>query len=521
MATYDIPEYPTKRLRYFNNQFLNEQDFIDGDAYQVAHERAHLRALCVAGIGEGLVVSFPDPAKPPMVSPGIAIDRLGRMIVLAQPTAASSDIPAKLLDGDHVLYISFGEVPTDMAAEASGGTQDNTRWTQQPTIAAARSGAVPGGAVVLGTFRVTAGLVDGSRTPQGRQYSGLGLPGPGAALSLAAQSDGRLALSGALDVRADTLGPILRVINGAGAPMFSVDGAGATTVGKLSVTGELAAPGGVRLSDGALWLRSDGNHGLSWRGQWPAAEAVDGPVLFGFRGGALGTMQGGAKAALSWESSGAVSIGGTLGFGATTRQMLNLWGTNYGAGVQDFTLYLRTDRNLAVFQGGTHAAGELDPGGGVAALVLRNGNLGLGTSDPAGHRLRVSGSVLADNGLRASGLNVGTNGAQTTYSWPYESIGTDAPGHNLRLFSRNFVYVHAPLGFHVARAEGGNGNLTVDGTASVGTLAVTGAETRLVGTDNNGNHTISVGGVVLFRIDTRNQRINMPAPWTLVGKVVP
>src|SRR5713101_3232707 len=32
-----------------------------------------------------------------------------------------------------------------------------------------------------------------------------------------------------------------------------------------------------------------------------------------------------------------------LSFGSTTRQMLNLWGTSYGIGVQAYTTYLRCD----------------------------------------------------------------------------------------------------------------------------------------------------------------------------------
>src|SRR5262245_23444764 len=104
---YDIPSFPAKRLRYFNNQFLNDQDFIDEDAYVVGREQAQRRALCVAGVCEGLLVSYPDPAKPPVVAPGTAIDDLGRLIVLPQPAEASKDIPSKLLDGTYQLYIKF------------------------------------------------------------------------------------------------------------------------------------------------------------------------------------------------------------------------------------------------------------------------------------------------------------------------------------------------------------------------------------------------------------------------------
>ena len=35
MANYNIPTYPTRRLRYYNNQFLKDQDFIDDQAHQL------------------------------------------------------------------------------------------------------------------------------------------------------------------------------------------------------------------------------------------------------------------------------------------------------------------------------------------------------------------------------------------------------------------------------------------------------------------------------------------------------
>ena len=51
MADYTIPTSPLKRLRYYNNQFLTEKDFIDDQAAHLAHERAYLRALCTPGVG--------------------------------------------------------------------------------------------------------------------------------------------------------------------------------------------------------------------------------------------------------------------------------------------------------------------------------------------------------------------------------------------------------------------------------------------------------------------------------------
>jgi hypothetical protein len=221
MANYNIPQYPTKRLRYFNNQFLNDQDFIDDDAAQIGHERAVLRSLCVAGVCEGLVVTYPASNKPPSVSAGIAIDKAGCLIVIDQPTDGLAN-PSALADGDYFVHISFLESADNKAT--GQGAADYTRWKQTPAInATAKVAALPDGVVVLGSCTVKAGAFVGSGTTVGRQYSGLRLPGPntGAAATLrnTDASDNLAMLTGSLMVRRDVAGqqgPTLTLQNPAG-----------------------------------------------------------------------------------------------------------------------------------------------------------------------------------------------------------------------------------------------------------------------------------------------------------------
>ena len=79
----------------------------------------------------------------------------------------------------------------------------------------------------------------------------------------------------------------------------------------------------------------------------------------------------------------AVNGTGTLDFNPSVRQMINLWKTNYGIGVQSSTQYFRTDRNFAWYKGGSHNNGALDPGGGAVQMVISDGNVGIGTTAPA------------------------------------------------------------------------------------------------------------------------------------------
>ncbi|WP_287264993.1 hypothetical protein, partial [Moorena sp. SIO3A2] len=84
-----------------------------------------------------------------------------------------------------------------------------------------------------------------------------------------------------------------------------------------------------------------------------------------------------------------LSVSRSLSFGASTRQMINLWRQNYGIGIQAGTQYFRTDKNFAWYKGGTHDHNELNPGtGGTVQMVIKDGNVGIGTDSPD-HQLVV------------------------------------------------------------------------------------------------------------------------------------
>jgi hypothetical protein len=77
--------------------------------------------------------------------------------------------------------------------------------------------------------------------------------------------------------------------------------------------GNILMNGNVSLDDKTVWFRKDNSsHGLGWFGfgkQFAGVE-VDGPVLFGLKGGILGSTEGGQqKSVLTWNSTGNVGIG--------------------------------------------------------------------------------------------------------------------------------------------------------------------------------------------------------------------
>jgi hypothetical protein len=90
-------------------------------------------------------------------------------------------------------------------------------------------------------------------------------------------------------------------------------------------------------------------------------------------GETLSTVTGrGATTSTAVTFNGNVNVGtsASLLFGSQTRQMINLWGTQYGIGVQSSTTYFRSDSRFSWFRGGTHSDSQNDPGGGTVAMTL-------------------------------------------------------------------------------------------------------------------------------------------------------
>ncbi|MFW5659151.1 MAG: tail fiber domain-containing protein, partial [Bacteroidota bacterium] len=83
-------------------------------------------------------------------------------------------------------------------------------------------------------------------------------------------------------------------------------------IGKAVPGAKLDVLGDVRVNDNPIWLRSgtDTNHGLRYASNFDG-EVMDGPVLFGHTGGALGTENTGENAALRWDENARVGINTT------------------------------------------------------------------------------------------------------------------------------------------------------------------------------------------------------------------
>jgi filamentous hemagglutinin len=407
----------TDRLRYFDNEFLVAQDFVDDQNFHIRQRRRTNRLLRVAGVAEGLTASLNQGSSPPSltVKKGTAFDGDGNQILLAADRVVL--LPVSLVQPQD-LYIQFFDGESGNSQVTSeGGAAGPNRFVQSPIFAfVATPGTPTGGGVLLA--RVSN---NGTTISDQRQFCGLSLPtSTGAPLSLRASTNTSFQnwaeVSGNLHV------------------------AGRTTLDALlTASAGLTINADSWMADQKLYLRAPGDkhHGVGWVGSW-ASQSLDGPVLFGNGSGGLGcnsnvTDPPTQVLALSWDKSQTVTV-----FGALTAQKTLTAPTAVvggGAATQGASLtvngVLAANGLLTANSGLTVRTGLLTASAGLtvngAALTA---NVGLTVNNAAltaNAGLTVTGALVANNALTVTGLLTANSGF---------SVGADSWMANTVLYFR-------------------------------------------------------------------------------------
>jgi hypothetical protein len=129
---------PQRRLRYFTGQFLQEEDFLQQQAYHVDRQRHHSAQLHTPGIAAGLGVTGVEGEAQVTVQEGTAVDRDGTQIVLAKNQTVPWD-PAANATQTLLLVLSVKDVED---TPATVGDNQATRVFEQPVIQVLRVGDV-------------------------------------------------------------------------------------------------------------------------------------------------------------------------------------------------------------------------------------------------------------------------------------------------------------------------------------------------------------------------------------------
>lgn len=385
-----------KRLNYYNSQFLKENDFNDEQLYYNQMRRFHNRALHTWGIVQGLEVTRVADTARVTVSPGIAIDRLGQEIVLPN----TSD--EKALDGFAagakvyvtIRYADVFDINDKDTKASQTASEYYMRWTERPVVNVTdkapddKAPDVVLAAVTLDNQKAIAQVDRSVRRYAGGRFG---------------SSDGGAEFS----LYADTAGAWHFFDGGKNADRLTVDGKGNVGIGKvpdsqvmLDVNGNIQIP-----PDKKIYLNL-GNHGLRYLHHLAdETERIDGPVLYGWSGGALATYRPEqpnvspeqTNVVLFWGDTGNVGIGTTSpatplhvssGQAKTSTsadkplQELATFSSNESAGPLSLKIRLKGDTDANA--GNRYASLQVEDGSEKRPLLLQpgGGNVGVGTATP-------------------------------------------------------------------------------------------------------------------------------------------
>jgi hypothetical protein len=174
-----------------------------------------------------------------------------------------------------------------------------------------------------------------------------------------------------------------------------IDKAGKVGIGTSAPLFKLQVSGGNNV---AVYAESAGSNAVIGQSSSPSFSAIRG---VNSAGGYAGGFSGNVFVEGNLEM---LTPGGSAYFDAAYRQMLNLYSTTYGIGVQAGTQYFRTNAHFGWYKGGAHSNTQLDPGGGTRLMYL----------DATG-RLTVLANVCAANIPCSSDSRLKQNVASLNY----------------------------------------------------------------------------------------------------------
>jgi hypothetical protein len=228
------------------------------------------------------------------------------------------------------------------------------------------------------------------------------------------------------------------------------------------------------------------NYGLGWygTGRLFGGTAVDGPVLYGNAGGALGSNASGTyNTALRWDASGRVGIGATA-FNSLTNK-LTLQGDMATTPGDQFIIRGNADNNKRLLLGydttNNRASLQSYTAATTTGPLLLNpsgGNVGIGSATAPSVALDVTGAIRASGDLTATNISAGqfsssgrmmANSLEFWGAFPaawgalFQQGAFGVAGSNASAGAGEIVLVGAPK-LHLATTNAGAAAMTVWGS---------------------------------------------------------
>lgn len=175
--------------------------------------------------------------------------------------------------------------------------------------------------------------------------------------------------------------------------------------GGVRLPADTTFDGPVRANNNDLLLRgafgdlqADNNHGVGYYGGsirsfGTIQPASDGPIVYGWDGGALGTNQAGTRdIALTWRKGGNVGIGTDApGTRLTVRTSANNYGIEHTDGTVRLSTYLQDGGWIGTRS--NHPLYFYTNDSSVRMALTTDGKLGIGTASPANGMVHISATA--------------------------------------------------------------------------------------------------------------------------------
>jgi hypothetical protein len=205
---------------------------------------------------------------------------------------------------------------------------------------------------------------------------------------------------------------------------------GKVGIGTDNPTEKLDVAGNIKLNSNALYLKDDTYHGLKYTTSF-AGSTLDGPVLFGYSNGALGTTGGtGNKLSLFWNDAGKVGIGNT-----DPQAQLDITGdlkvSSLASASATNMVVSNSNGVLGVMPLASAGVGFWSSTDGGDNIFHNTGKVGIGTNAPADLLQVGDGATRLVSGK--------ADGADLNYGTSYIGFNADRNGSTWKF---NTDYVH-------------------------------------------------------------------------------